>query len=129
MPNTELLLDKAAGNQNKFHIQEKDSFQSWIRKLRKSGDIQIISPNLKTAKKRPINLTSCGTISNSHVRNKNNCQMPNTELLLDKAAGNQNKFHMQKKDSYQSWTRELRKSCDKQIISATVKTVKKDQSI
>ena len=51
MPNTELLLDKAAANQNKFHIQEKDSFQSWIRKLRKSGDNQIISPNLKTAKK------------------------------------------------------------------------------
>ena len=30
MPNTELLLDKAAGNQNKFHMQEKDSFQRWV---------------------------------------------------------------------------------------------------
>ena len=55
--------------------------------------------------------------------------MPNTELLLDKAAGNQNKFHMQEKDSFQSWIRELRKSCDNQIISPTVKTAKKDQSI
>ena len=52
---------------------------------------------------------SCGAISNSHVKNKNNCQMPSTELLLDKAAGNQNKFHMQEKDSSQSWIRELRK--------------------
>ena len=55
--------------------------------------------------------------------------MPNTELLLDKAAGNQNKLHMQEKDSFQSWIRELRKSCDKQIISTTVKLAKKDQSI
>ena len=30
MPNTELLLDKAASNQNKFHMQEKDSFQRWV---------------------------------------------------------------------------------------------------
>ena len=55
--------------------------------------------------------------------------MLNTELLLDKAAGNQNKFQMQGKDSFQSWIRELRKSCDSQIISPTVKTAKKDQSI
>ena len=55
--------------------------------------------------------------------------MLNTELLLDKAAGNQTKFHMQEKDSFQSWIRELRKSCGKQIISPIVKTVKKDQSI
>ena len=54
--------------------------------------------------------------------------MPNTEPLLDKAAGNQNKFHMQEKDAFQSWIRELRKSCDNQIISPTVKTAKKDQS-
>ena len=55
--------------------------------------------------------------------------MPDTELLLDKAAGNQNKFHIQEKDYFQSWIRELRKSCDNPIISPTVKTTKKDQSI
>ena len=55
--------------------------------------------------------------------------MPNTELLLDKAAGSQNNFHMQEKDSFQSWIRELRKSCDNQIISPTVITAKNDQSI
>ena len=63
------------------------------------------------------------------LKRKNKSQMPYTELLLDKAAGNQNKFHMQEKDSFQSWIRELRKSCDNQIISPTVKTAKKDQSI
>ena len=55
--------------------------------------------------------------------------MPNTELLLDKAVANQNKFHVQEKDFFQSWIRELRTSCDNQIISPTVKTAKKDQSI
>ena len=55
--------------------------------------------------------------------------MPNTEFLLDKAAGNQNQFHMQEKDSFQSWIRELRKSCDNRIISPTVKGAKKEQSI
>ena len=55
--------------------------------------------------------------------------MLNTELLPDKAAGNQIQFHMQEKDSFQSWIRELRKRCDNQIISPIVKKAKKDQSI
>ena len=41
MPNTELLLDKAAGNQNKFHMQNKDFFQSWIRNYEKAAIIKL----------------------------------------------------------------------------------------
>ena len=77
------------------------SLQSYEAEQQKSWDNQIISPIVTTAKK--TNQSSELWNQVEFICKKNKCQMPNVELLLDKVAGNQNKFHVKEKDSFQHW--------------------------